>query len=198
MTKVLIVTALKAEAIHLISEFKLIKDSSEHVYTNKQFAVVICGIGKNNIEPRLDAFISNQKYHDKISLLNVGICGGDPKHTLIGKGYILEKIIDAESKKVYRPNSQLGLFAETKKLTTVQSAVTNGERMDTEIVDMEASEIFRVGSKWISPKQMVFYKIVSDYMDCDDWTSLPVSTLIKNRMKEIRQIINCFLNHKLN
>ena len=183
-----ILSALKSESQPFIKFYNLEKDRrfSFPVFRNKDLYLLGIGVGKKYIKKRVNDFI--QKIgKSSIQFINVGLAGGKKSIHTIGDIFIINKIKDENSKKFYFPDILYKHTFQESEVSTVCKEITNGGAEFSGLVDMEASEIFKVCSKLSSVHNLIFLKVVSDYMDKSfgNFEKDHVSTLMKLNLKEI-------------
>ena len=190
-----ILTALKEESQPLINHFNLKRDTSFQfpVFKNNNLYLVGVGVGKKNIRNRIETFL-NQNNPDLIQFINIGIAGGNPKSTKIGGSYLLHKIKDETTGKTYYPDILIKHNFEEISLVTVESVITDGEGVYKGLVDMEASEIFKICSSLVPVHRLAFLKIVSDYMnnEFEQIIAHPISNLISHQLNSIELFLSQF------
>ena len=184
-----ILSALKAESVPLIKHFKLEKNLSFPfpLYQNENLFLLVIGVGKGKIAQRISAFYKHYGTTN-LQFLNVGISGGNPINSKKSQLYLINKIIDDQTGKSFFPDILIDNQIEEKSVTTVDKSVTNGGKNYENLVDMEASEIFRCCIKVVSTHQISFLKVVSDYMGKDTFllNNLKIEQLIKNHIPTIQ------------
>jgi len=187
-----ILTALKAESQPLINHFNLKRDTSFQfpVFKNNNLYLVGLGVGKKNIRNRIETFL-NQNNPDLIQFINIGIAGGHPKSTKIGGSYLLHKIKDETTGKTYYPDILIKHNFEEISLVTVESVISDGEGIYKGLVDMEASEIFKICSSLVPVHRIAFVKIVSDYMNIEFEEIMVhhISKLISHQLNSIESFL---------
>ena len=190
-----ILTALKAESQPLINHFNLNRDTSFQfpVFKNNDLYLVGLGVGKKNIINRIETFL-NQNNPDLIQFINIGIAGGNPKSTKIGGSYLLNKIKDETTGRTYYPDILIKHNFEEISLVTVESVISDGEGVYKGLVDMEASEIFKICSSLVPAHRLAFLKIVSDYMNIEfkEIMAQPISKLISHQLDSIESFLSQF------
>ena len=190
-----ILTALKAESQPLISHFNLKRDTLFQfpVFKNNNLYLVGLGVGKKNIRNRIETFL-NQNNPDLIQFINIGIAGGNPKSTKIGDSYLLHKIKDETTGKTYYPDILIKHNFEEISLVTVENVISDGEGVYKGLVDMEASEIFKICSSLVPVHRLAFLKIVSDYMNSEfeQIIAHPISNLISHQLNSIELFLSQF------
>ena len=187
-----ILSALKSESQPFIKLYNLEKDRrfSFPVFRNKDLYLVGIGVGKKYIKKRVNIFF--QKIGKlPIQFINIGLAGGKKYTHTIGDIFIINKIRYENSKKFYFPDILYKHSFKESGITTVCEEITNGGAEFSDLVDMEASEIFKVCSKLTPVNNLIFIKIVSDYMDksLGNFGKNHFSNLIKLNIEEIANLI---------
>ncbi|MBC8346133.1 MAG: hypothetical protein ISR82_04710 [Candidatus Marinimicrobia bacterium] len=182
----LFLTALKAEAQPIIDGFGLHKNPTTHLYQRKKIMLFITGVGKEKTKNRLNQLTPLLKDLGQIVIINIGIAGGNPKNTNIGNMYLIRSITDDESHELVFPDQLDNHSFNEIELTTVSKGVTDYGKQFDGLVDMEASVIYEMMSKKVSPYRMLFLKVVSDYMDTEDWASIDASGLVEKHLNSIK------------
>ena len=184
-----ILSALKAESTPLIEHFKLEKDTRFPfpLYQNKNLYLLIIGVGKERIEQRISAFY---KHHElkNLQFFNIGISGGNPANSKKGQIDIINKITDDQTGQFFFPDNLINNKIEENSITTVNKSITDGGENYKNLIDMEASEIFRSCIKKVPTHQISFLKIVSDYMGEDTFllNNQIIKQLVKNHINTIQ------------
>ena len=190
-----ILTALKAESQPLINHFNLSRDTSFQfpVFKNNDIYLIGLGVGKKNIKNRIITFL-NQNNPDLIQFINIGIAGGNSKSTKIGSSYLLHKIKDEATEKTYYPDILFKHNFEEISLVTVESIISDGGGVYKGLVDMEASEIFKICTTMVPVHRLAFLKIVSDYMNNEFEQNIahPISKLISSQLIPIESFLSQF------
>ncbi len=164
-----IITALGVESENFISFYRLsrLKEFKFPVYQNGDIVLIQTGIGKINIESRLKSISSLINGFERCQFINIGIAGGNPELVNIGDCFMINKINNADDSETYYPDILVDHRMKEASLVTVREPVTKGSEKYSGLVDMEASEIFRVCKELVPIHRMAFIKIVSDYMVLD-------------------------------
>lgn len=192
MNRILIITALQAEARPLIAFYQLEKKQLNEKLFYFQKDEIMClttGVGAKNVQKRLSVFLEKTDYNNTI-LINVGIAGGNSDHTEIGEMFLVNQIMDEENNKVYDLKMSLKTGLQELPLTTVNAGVVNGGKDYNGLVDMEAAAIVETAIQFLPIQRMVFLKIVSDYMDEIIDNPKQVISFITNQLPEINRIIS--------
>ncbi len=190
-----ILTALKAESQPLIDHYGLKRDSvySFPVFKKNDLCLIGLGVGKKNIHNRISTFYNSVK-PDYIQFINIGIAGGNPSTTEIGNCYVLNQIQDLANEQTYYADCLIKHDFEERSLVTVEEVFSDGADNFPGLVDMEASEIFKVCASLTSVHRLAFLKIVSDHMDMDfnKILALPISKMISDHIKLIDLFLSRF------
>ena len=114
--------------------------------------------------------------------------------TNIGELFMINKILDDSSDKIYYPEIIIDHVMNESSITTVGTPVLDGGKKYDTLVDMEAHEIFSICSNFVPIHNISIIKLVSDHMDGQELFTQPsiVSELFKERMDEIIHFINQF------
>jgi len=192
-----IVTALKAESDPFIQYFglKRARAFSFPCFINDdvEIALVGVGVGTKNIRERINNF--STVFDDKvIQFINVGIAGGNKDQTRIGQLFLINKIIDDSTKKIYYPDILIDHSLMESPITTVERGIYDGGGTYDYLVDMEAFEIFLVCSKIVPIHNVAIIKVISDHMETPelDFDHDMISLLITKKMDKVTDFIDQF------
>ncbi len=165
----LILTALRQEARPIIEGLELKHDPASRkipVYAREGTLLVVSGIGK-----LYAAVATAHAYHiagqpENCHLFNIGMCGGATDNVQLGQALRIHKIWDAANGREYFPDILLEMPLEDASLGTFDKPVkaSNRPNLTCDLVDMEASGIFQAAHLFMSPLQMTFIKVVTDYL----------------------------------
>ena len=187
-----IISALKSESQPIIDSFGLKRNNSFlfPVYQNQNISQLIVGVGKKNVEQRISTFFNHYKSIN-MYFINIGIAGGGKDNSKIGELYLINKIIDDQTKKYFFPDILANTTIAEHSITTVDQSVSNGGGSYKTLVDMEASAIYQACIKSVPIHQVSFLKIVSDYMDQNIFSlnKETIQSLVKNKIEVIRTFI---------
>ena len=191
-----ILTALKHESAPIIDYFGLVRLKSFEfpVFKSDRMILLGIGVGKKNIKNRIINLLAKKKDHEIYQFFNIGIAGGNKENTEIGKCYLINKIFDEQDKIYYYPELPSEHPFEEMGIVTVKKEVTSTSSRYLELVDMEASEIFRICNALVPNQRHAYIKIVSDYMDLNKFAlnKNKISTLIKNNMNTIDSYLQSY------
>jgi len=190
-----ILSALKAESDPLVNYFQLKRHSSFQfpVFVNNDLYLIGIGIGKAKVQERIYSFLETAR-DDFIQFINIGIAGGKNDNSQLGQMYLINNIIDDDTGHSYYPDILIRHSLVEHSVTTVHKGITDGGSRYKTLVDMEASEIFKICSKKIPVHRMAFLKIISDYMDLDalSFNAKSISSFITPNLKSINSFLNQF------
>ncbi len=190
-----ILSALKAESDPLVNFFQLKRHSSFKfpVFVHNDLYLISIGVGKAKVQERIYSFLETIR-DDFIQFINIGIAGGKDDNSELGQMYLINKILDGDTDHSYYPDILIKHSLAEHSITTVNKGITDGGSRYKTLVDMEASEIFKICSKKIPVHRMAFLKIISDYMDLDavSFNAESISSLITPNLKSINSFLNRF------
>ena len=188
-----ILSALKAESQPFIDYYDLERDNNFPfpVFRKKDLCLIAIGVGKKRIEYRIGRFFKNFNQRP-VQFINIGSAGGKKGIHALGDVFIINKINDNKNQKFYFPDILYKHSYQETEITTVHKEIIDGGTAFKGLVDMEASEIFRVCSKLSPLHNIAFIKVVSDFMDKDimNYDKKYFSNLIKTHLSGIDLLIN--------
>ena len=195
MVNKIIITALQDEAKPIIDFYNLSRDKKQSdlkVYVNNKYSLLITGVGKKKVINTLPIYLERVYNSDSI-LINIGIAGGSPYSTEIGKMYFIEKLSSEFSKSKYFFAIKDGIDIDKIGLITVKKNIyKNDNNIYKELVDMEAAVITETAIKYFDVSKIKILKIVSDHMNITDWSNLNIKKLIRTKLDSISNIIEHF------
>lgn len=175
----IVVTALRQEARPLIDAFGLKQDAASRripVYTSADTLLVISGIGKLYAGIATTHALHLAGNTDSCQIVNVGICGAVVDQIGLGEAVIANKIWDHASGREFFPDLLINHSLQEASLGTFDEPVTTASRpmLACDIVDMEASGVFQAAHLFVSPHQMLFLKVATDYLEfsSDDYAQM--------------------------
>jgi len=145
----LFVTATRLEAEPIINalELKLVQKKPFFIYQNHNVQLIITGIGKTKAAAALGYM------RPKTQIINIGIAAGAE----VGKLFVIKKVIDKESGKVFHLNPPSNVAQAT--LTTFAKPL---DKPYPTLVDMEGSA-FVESARLFRQKIILFKVILSQY-----------------------------------
>ena len=195
MVNKIIITALQDEAKPIIDFYNLSRDKKQSdlkVYVNNKYSLLITGVGRKKVIDTLPIYLERVYNSDSI-LINIGIAGGNPYSTEIGKMYFIEKLSSEFSKSKYFFAIKDGIDIDKIGLITVEKNIyKNDNNIYKELVDMEAAVITETAIKYFDVSKIKILKIVSDHMNITDWSNLNIKKLIRTKLDFISNIIEHF------
>ena len=175
----IIITALRQEARPLIDALGLKQDPSSRripVYSSEDTLLVISGIGKLYAGIATTHALHLAGVSEDNHLINVGMCGAVVDQIALGEAVIVHKIWDHASGREYFPDMLINHTLQEASLGTFDQPVTTANRpiLACDIVDMEASGVFQAAHLFLSPHQMLFLKVATDYLEfsSDDYSQM--------------------------
>ena len=196
MLKRLIITALPDEARPVIDRFKLKSDENQsdmRVFCNKTCSLLITGIGGNRVKSVLPVFLERITDFDNVILFNIGIAGGHPDKTKIGEVFLVNKVTNDETVDKYSLTIPAKNEFTTIALTTVAKGITGGHVGYEGLVDMEAAIITATAISYLNIDKIAVIKVVSDYMDIAEWSSLDVCEIIRLKLDSICALMELYV-----
>ena len=164
--------ALYEEAQFLIETFQLKKNPAIHafpVYESREdnpwnLRLTLTGTGAVSAATAVGYIAALDAEKEESLLINVGSCGGG---TVLPVGTVIlgNKLVEETTGRCYYPDILFSHpFRETEIHTSAKIASPEKlAQMETAVLDMEAAAIYQAGSRFYSPHQMVFLKVVSDH-----------------------------------
>jgi len=181
MVKSFIVIALKTEANSIINHFDLvqIEDKYFDIYKNENIFLIISKMGVINSAVATTYLLTKYKSKKEDKVINIGICGSNRDNYNIGDIFLINKIVDMNSKKVFHlENGNYSISCYEKP-----------QLVKTDFADMESVGFYMSAKKFIDKKNIFIVKIVSDYM-CE---KIPSSKFIDELFQKQLQKIESFI-----
>ena len=119
------------------------------VYRKNDLYLLRIGVGKKLIKKRVPDFFKNLN-EPAAQFINIGLAGGKKGTHKIGDIYIINKIKDDASQKLYYPDILIKHPFQESGITTVDKGIGDGGDKYPDLVDMDSSEIFKICSKLCS------------------------------------------------
>ncbi len=195
---IIIHTAIHPEAKPLISMLQLKRDLDFAVfelYQNKEFALVVSGIGKVNTAIALATAIQYLKGQGQLisgsTLVNFGLAGGTGEFQF-GELYYVQKITDQATEANYYPDLIYKHQLPPAILTTFDRPVARASfpELSNTLVDMEASAFFHTANKFVDVHQIHCLKILIDHLAPEDFKIDLVSELIDKKLNLIKDFLD--------
>lgn len=193
MTTVHLLIALPCEAKPIVNQFRLKRLMNEQaftIYARDKLTLTVSGIGKNSMAAAVAyTHLLFGKQPNSV-WLNIGVAGH--RDHPIGRPFLAEKIVDADSKQSHYPVFTIHHPCPTLPLITFSSPQSNYP--ENSLCDMEASAFFEVASRFSTAELIQSLKIVSDNRENNHEKVSPkqVSLLIEKAHALIEKIINNF------
>ncbi len=170
--KTLINIALFSEAKPIIEYFKMqcLQKKPYRIYGKSNLIVLVGGMGKKNSLHVEDIF----KSYDIKRAINIGIAGCKNEEIEIGSLFCTNRQLDD---------------VDFATLSSASEPLGNKDMLNTTLVDMEAWSFLHVSKKYLKPKDIFVFKIVSDYLDKTIPKKEFVEKIIKNSIKRLEKYI---------
>ncbi len=158
------------------------------VYTGNDIVLAVSGTGKMKSAITTAAILGRMGDRSNVLSVNIGICGASAK---IQKGELLlvNKITDTGTGRVYYPDIVLKHDITEMELSTFDKPVLDGNDNIEGLVDMEAAGFWEASNAFLSPSQILIFKIVSDHMNGEFITKGEVSKLISKKVMKIAGLL---------
>ena len=192
-----LVIALKAESNPIIEYFNLKKNDIFNfpcfVNLDIEILVVGVGVGEKNIKQNVKAVYNHYKNYP-LQFINFGVSGGRKENTKIGEMFMINKITDELSKRVFYPDIIVNHEMSEGEVTTVKKVVKNGDMVYPLLVDMESFTVFEVCKRFVDLKNIAIIKVVSDHMNIKsgDFQTIDFDKLINPKIKHIEKFLGSF------
>ena len=165
----LIITALRQEARPLIEALGLKQDTGSRkfpVYVGEDAMLVITGMGKVRAAIATTHLMHLAPRHDRACLINVGTCAAVTDQLALGVAVLAHKIWDRATEREFFPDMLLKHSLQEVSLGTFDRPVTGMKQpnLPCQAVDMEASGIYQAAHLFLAPHQMMFLKVVVDFV----------------------------------
>ncbi|BCJ94515.1 hypothetical protein acsn021_20840 [Anaerocolumna cellulosilytica] len=197
--------ALYNEALPLINYLKLKKDTDFtkfQLFRNEKVLLLITGAGKISSAIALTSLCNCFPPSGEDLLVNIGVCGCTDQTVPEGTVFLCNKILEAETGRTFFPDMvyshpfledrvltspvpiDLSKYKETKNYsedteTKLESAflfyIKQFIKTGDYLVDMEAASLYQTATYFFQTHQMIFLKVVSDYLMVKG-SSLPIVT----------------------
>ena len=182
------VSALSNEAAPLIKyyDLKLINHYPFKVFKNKNFWLIISGVGINLVKQACIHLSKLTNCHQYIVWLNIGTAGHFSYN--IGDIFLAHKVIDEKSSKTYYPPQILNVKLPSTVIKTIINPLSKYE--EDKIFDMEASGFFEICSKLSILEFVQSVKIISDNKDSPNFNNKKIESLIANSLNIVNELVD--------
>ena len=188
----LLIVALKAEAMPFIDKYKLkrSKTPTAQLYESNKVSLLISGVGPVKTEQSTKLAIKESDY---LVICNVGICGAANNTRELGSIVIANHVYDYNSGASYFPDllTQHDFIEST--LISSDSPILQppfGQGFEDGFFDMEASSICKTIKSKSPPHNCHFIKIISDYLEGTLITSKDIHSMMSKRCSEVSSYID--------
>lgn len=181
----LLVVALMAEATPLIERLalKLVCKKPFLLFEGGEFVLIISGVGQ--LKACGATSFALTRYASIDTLVNIGVAGSANRAFCLGELFEVSKIIDEASAKM--------LFTHTH--STLQKAPLKSflhpvsQAKGNYLVDLEAFAIYSCAKAFLKSEQMMFIKILSDYLEPNLVTKTHILDLINKNLDKIELLL---------
>ena len=165
----LLITALRQEARPVIEALGLKQDTGSRkipVYAGEDAMLVITGMGKVRAAIATTHLMHLAPRQARLRLINLGTCAAVTDQLTLGEAVLAHKIWDHATKREFFPDVLLKHPLQEVSLGTFDRPVTGVKQpnLPCQTVDMEASGVFQAAHLFLAPHQMMFLKVVVDYV----------------------------------
>lgn len=195
ITSIRWVVALKAEAISIIEQYKLV--SYDHkgpfpIYKSKlqDIWLIVSGIGQvNSAAASIYLFEKSTKFQNSV-WINIGIAGFESSYGSIFK---VDKIISHNNKKTFYPSAVVKNKIPYATLLTVDEPDTNYSK--DYMIDMEGAAFYQTVSKISSHELILILKIISDNSrnEIKKINTINIQNLFKEKLPFIKECLSGYL-----
>ena len=170
----LIITALPQEARPVIDALGLKQDTGSHkipVYAGEGAMLAITGMGKVRAAIATTHLLHLAQGANGVCLINVGTCAAVTDELALGEAVLAHKIWDHATGREFFPDLLFEHPLREVSLGTFDRPVKGMKQphLPYQAVDMEASGIFQAAHLFLAPHQMMFLKVVVDYVHGSDY-----------------------------
>lgn len=188
---IFIAAALYCEAKPFIDRFSLKRDNTSNkfqVFKNDDVILIVTGTGSINIACGCTYLITKFEANKYDTFLNVGICGSIDYNVKIGTAVLCNKIINNSDKREFYPDMIFKHPFKEGSIESFNNVVKKSSLNDNicgDFVDMESAAFFEAVSIFMPPHRIYCLKIVSDYLDSDNFKKEDAANLIKFNCENI-------------
>lgn len=189
------VVALKAEAISIIEQYKLV--SYDHqgpfpIYKSKSQDIwlIVSGVGQvNAAAASIYLFEKSTKLQNSV-WINIGIAGFEANY---GNIFKVDKIISQNNKKTFYPSTVVKNRIPYATLLTVDKPDANYSK--DYMIDMEGAAFYQTVSKISSHELILILKIVSDNSsnDIKEINTINIQNLFRDKLPLINECLSEYL-----
>lgn len=204
---ILIVTALRIEAVPFIDYYKLKRDMTFKRYEvfksrDDSVTLLITRPGKLQAAIALTELLTCYDITPYDYMINIGICGcfSAPDILRTPPVYLCHSILDHDTGRRYYPDMSVAHPFKEADLETFSVAVNsnNSDQVSAALVDMEASALFEAGNYHFTTGQMFFVKIPSDTLKPETVSKDRVASLMADNAPVITDWLDILLRASCN
>lgn len=192
-----LLTALYPEAEGFLQQRNLKKDTSFsqfQLFTGEDFQILITGSGSIASAIAFTHLLTKRPPAPEDLFINLGICGCRDTTVPVGTCFLCNQITDlATSRQFYPDLLYLHPFSEAALLTCpvpMQHIALPPAVSSHLLFDMEASGIYQAGSTFLNQHQLLFLKVVSDFLTPESVTASSISQLMHTCQRPIFEFLS--------
>lgn len=187
-----ICTSMYAEAEPFIKKLNLKKNTSItkfQLFEGGNFFLIITGCGKINAAISTTYLLTKRNPSLSDFLVNIGLCASDTANNE-GDAFVINKIIDNDTKRSYYVDMLFKHPFKENSIETFSHLATKCDSLSCSLADMESSGIYESSSYFLKTYQILFIKIVSDFLDSAKIDINRAKELVYNKSDEIIEFLN--------
>lgn len=209
-----LLTALYPEAEPLIQYFQLKKTNTLkefQLFVGNDIQLLITNPSSISAAISFTQLICTQSFTSHDLFLNIGICGCENTDYPIGSIFLCNQIIDSTTQMTYYPDILYQHPFSEATLITVPIQKVKKEMFPfyienkpdlpsshtISLYDMEASGLYQAGITYLKQHQMLFLKIISDYLTPDMITKEKLSSLLSQALPSLLSFILTLLKRPI-
>lgn len=188
---IFICTAMYIEAEPIINTLNLKKDvtiTKFQVFKNNDITLIITGIGKIKAAISLTSILSNFNISKSDLVINIGLCGSKNMQYKIGETFLCNKIVDNDTKMTYfadivfkHPFNETSLQCCSREIDNLNLS----NEFEGNLIDMESTGIYESALTFYENHQILFIKIISDYLNTRNLDISNVKNILIDSMQKI-------------
>jgi nucleoside phosphorylase len=188
--KIFIYTALPCEAKPFVEHFGLKKEVTVQpfaVYCNHDMCLTVTGLGKSAMAAGVAYTQALFASVEHSVLLNMGIAGH--KDHALGDLFLMDRIIDGDSKKSYYPSLIFTPPCPTGSIQTSSKPKLHYDKLH--LCDMEASAFYETAMRFTSSELILCLKVISDNQHTSVETIQPkqVASLMAAHLSTVEDLL---------
>ena len=190
----LFATALYCEAAPIIEHLHLKKDISSRafdLFAGEGAALVITGTGCADAAAGASYLLANHPPEENTLFINFGTCGCQDLQIPPGSTFLLNRIRDEATGRVYYPDLLFAAPFHTAGITTLSRVMTSARNSAADhgcsnrLVDQESSALYQATRHYLKQHQILFCKVVSDHGAAERITPDSIAELLKEPARQL-------------